>query len=71
MTRRTFKPFPKDNATVNWYRVTWGRSLVPLLSADQERVLAEELVASELSYWLVGPVHPARSCAQRLRSLAS
>ena len=52
MTGRTFKPFPKDNATVNLVSSYMGQiARVPLLSADQERVLAEELVASELSYW--------------------
>ena len=52
MNKRAFKPFPKDNSTVNLVSSYMGQiARVPLLSADQERVLAEELVASELSYW--------------------
>ena len=52
MAKRAFKPFPKDSSTVNLVSSYMGQiSKVPLLSADQERVLAEELVACELTYW--------------------
>jgi RNA polymerase sigma factor (sigma-70 family) len=52
MAKRKFKPFPKDNSTVNLVSSYMGQiARVPLLSAYQERVLAEELVSNELAFW--------------------
>ena len=52
MAKRKFKPFPKDKSEVNLVSSYMGQiAKVPLLTADQERVLAENLVAAELRFW--------------------
>ncbi len=52
MAKRKFKPFPKDQSTVNLVSSYMSQiARVPLLSANAERVLAEELVAHELKFW--------------------
>lgn len=52
MSNRRFKPFPKDPSTVNLVSSYMAQiAKAPLLMADQERVLSEELVANELRFW--------------------
>jgi RNA polymerase primary sigma factor len=67
MSKRAFKPFPKDQSTVNLVSSYMGQiARVPLLSADQERVLAEDLVAHELRFWglVLGTPRGLRTAAE-------
>ena len=52
MCAKQMRPFPKDKSTVNLVSSYMSQiARIPLLSAEDERRLAEGLVKSELDFW--------------------